>query len=87
MFFTPHKQIEKSNEFLNKYLLRQEAADKIGAKILLKPEEIEEVKKASRIVGSAVHPDTREVIPFYMRMSGFVIFNFPLVFAMLFTRN
>ena len=51
------------------------------------PEEIDELKKADAIVGSAVHPDTNKVIPFYMRLSGFVVFNFPLVFAVLFTRN
>jgi len=31
----------------------------------MKPEEIEEVKKASRIAGGAVHPDTNQIIPFY----------------------
>ena len=43
--------------------------------------------KANRIVGSTIHPDTGKVVPFYMRMSGFVIFNVPIVFAVLFTRN
>lgn len=38
--------------------MRQEAADRIGAKIYMKPEEIEEIKYASRVVNSAVHPDT-----------------------------
>lgn len=41
----------------------------------------------SNIVGTAVHPDTNKVIPFYMRLSGFVPFNAPLVFAVLFVRN
>ncbi len=54
---------------------------------MLKQEEIEEISKCNKIVGSAVHPDTGEIIPFYMRMSGFVIFNVPLVFAVLFTKN
>ena len=43
--------------------------------------------RCNRIVGSAVHPDTGKIVPFYMRMSGFVIFNMPIVFAVLFTRN
>ena len=67
--------------------MRQEAADRIGKKIYMTPEEIEEIRYASRVVGSAVHPDTNEIIPFYMKMSGFVPFNMPLVFAVLFVRN
>jgi sideroflexin-5 len=54
---------------------------------MLKQEEIEEISRANKIVQSAVHPDTGEIIPFYMRMSGFVIFNVPIVFAVLFAKN
>ena len=53
----------------------------------MKLEEIEEVKGADKITGGAVHPDTNEIIPFYMRLSGFVVFNTPLVLITLFTRN
>lgn len=53
----------------------------------MKAEEIEEVKRSDRITGGAVHPDTNEIIPFYMRLSGFVVFNTPLVLVALFTRN
>ena len=42
------------------------------------------MKRASRVAGGAVHPDTNEIIPFYMRLSGFVVFNVPLASAMLF---
>ena len=38
--------------------MREEAAEKIGAKVYMKPEEIKEIKYASRVVNSAVHPDT-----------------------------
>jgi hypothetical protein len=72
---------------MSKFNMRQEAADRIGAKIYMTPEETEEIRYASRVVGSAVHPDTNEIIPFYMKMSGFVPFNMPLVFAVLFVRN
>lgn len=51
------------------------------------PEEIEKIKRASNIVGGAVHPDTNEIIPFYMKLSGFVVFNMPLVFAVLFAKQ
>lgn len=55
--------------------------------VLMKPEEIEEVKRASRVAGGAVHPDTNKVIPFYQRLSGFVVFNAPIVFIVMFTPN
>jgi hypothetical protein len=54
---------------------------------MLKQSEIDEIIRCNKIAGSAVHPDTGEIIPFYMRMSGFVMFNVPLVFAVLFTPN
>ena len=53
----------------------------------MKPDEIEKVKSASRIAGGAVHPDTNQIIPFYQRLSGFVVFNAPIVFAVMFTPN
>jgi hypothetical protein len=81
------KTIEECKEKVDTFKLREEAADHLGAKVLLKEEEIEELIKANRIVGSAVHPDTGKIVPFYMRMSGFVVFNMPIVFAVLFTRN
>ena len=67
--------------------MREEAAKNIGSKVYLTPEEIAEVRLASRVVGSAVHPDTQEIIPIYMRLSGFVVFNAPIVAAAVFTRN
>ncbi len=54
---------------------------------MLKESEIEEIKYANNVVSSAIHPDTGDIIPAPMRMSGFVIFNVPLLFAMLFTKN
>jgi hypothetical protein len=67
--------------------MREEASERINAKVLLKEGEIQELKYAERVVGSSVHPDTGLIIPFYMRMSGFVLFNVPIAFAVLFTKN
>lgn len=87
LFFTPEKRIKEAIDEHFKFKLREEAASNLGSQVYLKPEEIERVKENAAIVGSAVHPDTQKIIPFYMRMSGFVVFNMPLVFAVLFTRN
>jgi hypothetical protein len=67
--------------------LREEASGRIGAKVMLKEEDIKDISYSDKVVGSAVHPDTGKIIPFYMRMSGFVLFNVPIVFAVLFTKN
>jgi len=47
--------------------------------------EIEELRVAAKIVGGAVHPETKEIIAVPMRMSGFVSFSVPLIALMLFT--
>lgn len=67
--------------------MRLESAKSMGQQVLMKPEEIDEVKKASRIAGGAVHPDTNEIIPFYQRLSGFVVFNAPILLLVMFTPN
>lgn len=51
---------------------------------MLTPQEIDEIKLASRIVGGSVHPDTKEIIPRVMRLSGFVIFNVPIATMVIF---
>jgi len=54
---------------------------------MMKPEEIEDVRQAYRIVGGAVHPDTNEIIPVPMRLSGFVVFNVPIATLVIFKAN
>ena len=87
MFFNTDKTIKEANDLVLKYRLRKDASDKLGQPVLMKPEEIEKLKLASRIAGGAVHPDTNQIIPFYQRLSGFVVFNAPLVFAVMFAKQ
>ena len=54
---------------------------------MMKPEEIEDVRQAYRIVGGAVHPDTNEIIPLPMRLSGLVVFNVPIATLVIFSPN
>lgn len=70
-----------------KYNVRLEAAKNMGSELYLTEDEIQRVRENNNLVGGAVHPDTGKVIPFYMRLSGFVVFNVPLVFAVMFVRN
>ena len=87
MFFVSKAQILEARDAIDKYRARLEAAKNIDSKIYLLPEEIEKIKRYNSIVSVAVHPDTKEIIPFYMKLSGFVVFNMPLVFMVLFAKQ
>ena len=67
--------------------MREEAAENIKSEVMCKAEEIAALKKADKIVGGSIHPDTNEIIPFYMRLSGFVTFNTPILLITLFAKN
>lgn len=77
----------EARDLVMKQRMREEASRNLGCEVKLKPEVIKELRKADNIVGGAVHPDTNEVIPLPMRLSGFVIFNTPIALICLFTRN
>ena len=87
LFFNSDKEIKRNHDLVTSYKLRLEAAKQMGTSVMLEQTEIDEIKQANRVAGGAVHPDTNEIIPFYMRLSGFVVFNAPLVFAVMFTPN
>ena len=70
-----------------KYNTRQELAKNLGQQVMLSPKEIDEIRIANRIVAGAVHPDTGEIVPLPMRLSGFVWFNVPLLGVMLFMKT
>ena len=63
--------------------MRQEIAQRMGSKPLLESAEVEELTQSYHLYNSAVHPDTKEVIPLYFRMSGFMLLNTPILFGML----
>ena len=48
-------------------------------------EAVREVRRAQCIVSTAVHPDTKEFIPWAMRFSSFIPMNIPIAFGFLFT--
>lgn len=87
LFFISKSEIKNAKNEVFKYRTRLEAAKNIESEVFMLPEEIEKMKRYNCIVGGAVHPDTNEIIPFYMKLSGFVVFNLPIVFVVLFTRN
>lgn len=54
---------------------------------MLTEPEIKRLRQSNYIASTAIHPDTKKIIPFYMRLSGFTIFNMPTIFAVLFIQN
>ena len=67
--------------------MRQDAAKKIGGTVYYTDDEIYKIRKNNSIVQSAIHPDTNELIPFYMRLSGFAVLKTPIIVGLLFVRN
>jgi len=48
-------------------------------------DQINELRKAQIIIGSGIHPDTKEIISWQWRMCSFVPVNVPIIFGMLMT--
>ena len=59
LFFVSDKTIKECLDKVEKFKIREEVADNLGTKVYIKQEEIDELIYANRIVGSAVHPDTK----------------------------
>lgn len=87
LFFTPKHRIKEARDLVLKQRMREEACRNLGSQVMLKPEQVSDLRTADNIVGGAVHPDTNQIIPLYMRLSGFVVFNTPIALICLFTRN
>jgi hypothetical protein len=83
-FYVSNQSIKEASVLLFSHKIREEAAKNMGSDVMMAPEEIEKVKYANRIAGSSVHPDTGEIIPIPMRLSGFVTFNGPILLFCLF---
>ena len=87
LFFYSDKSIKEAQDKVFKYSTRLEAAENMGSEVMMRPEEIEDIRLAYRIVGGSVHPDTNEIIPRVMRLSGFVVFNVPIATLVIFMPN
>uniref|UniRef100_A0A7S3IEW7 Sidoreflexin n=1 Tax=Strombidium inclinatum TaxID=197538 RepID=A0A7S3IEW7_9SPIT len=84
LYLTPRQTVVDSQKLVADYKIKQEAT---GEPLMLSTTEIEAYKKATRVVASAVHPDTGEIVPRPMRFNGFAYFNVPLISTMLFMKN
>ena len=87
LFLSSRERIEEAQRELKEYYQNLEKSKEAGVAMRMLDHQRDRMIENSNIVGTSVHPDTEEIIPFYMRLSGFVPFNLPLVFAVLFIRN
>ena len=44
-------------------------------------EEIKAIRTAQTVVSTAIHPDTKEMIPWWLRFSSFLPMNIPICFG------
>lgn len=82
MFFVSDRRIQEAKDALDRYRklgkLNQED---------FSMEEMRVLRSHQRIVGATVHPETREIIPRCMRLSGLSVMNIPHVYCMLFVQQ
>ena len=82
-FFLTNSRIDEAYKKVEKFNIRQEVAKNLGQDIYLTQSEIDELIENQKIVGSAIHPDTKEKIFRPFRMCGNAICNTPLLFLSL----
>lgn len=85
VFLVTNKQIRDSEELLQRYKNQETILASKNEHMYLTPQEIAQIKKADSIVRSAVHPDTKQIIPCYMRFSAYLYANIPINFGLLMT--
>ena len=83
MFFTSDKRIEQAKTAIQYY--KQQHGS--GPNEMPPAEELKTLRQHQRVIASAVHPETGEIIPRYMRLSGFSLLNVPHVYCMLFVKQ
>lgn len=86
-FFLSDQQIKDAQEVINKFKIREEVAKNLGQDIYVDKDEVQKLIENKKIVDSTIHPDTGDKIPFYCRMSGFILFNTPILFGVLMTKQ
>lgn len=86
LFLVTKKQISDSQELLSHYKAEESLAKSKNEKFFITQKEFEQIKKADAIVRSAIHPDTGDLIPSYMRFTAYLYANIPINFGMLLTK-
>jgi len=85
LFWVTKNQIRKAQELIKHYKEEENILKGRNEKLMLTKSEIADLRKADSIVRSAVHPDTGEIIPNYMRFTAYLYANIPINFGMLLT--
>jgi tricarboxylate carrier len=86
LFWVTKNQIKESQDTLKRYKEEEIAAKKRNEPFMITKAEFDTLRKADSVVRSAVHPDTGEIIPNYMRFTAYLYANIPINFGMLLTQ-
>lgn len=86
-FFISNERIKEAQDKVRQFKIREEVAKNLNQDIYIDQEEVYQLIENKKIVDSTIHPDTGEKIPLYFRMSGFMIFNTPILFGVLMTKQ
>ena len=85
LFLVSKKQIYDSQDLLKRYKEEENSAKNRNEKFMITKSQVDEIIKADSIVRSAIHPDSGELIPRYMRFTAYLYANIPINFGMLLT--
>jgi F0F1-type ATP synthase membrane subunit c/vacuolar-type H+-ATPase subunit K len=84
-FYLSHSTIESAKELIEGEL--EKAKDlKPGETFMYSTQTISQIKKAKNIYASAVHPDTKEYVPRFMRLCSYSSVSIPVLFGMILSK-
>jgi len=79
MAYIPDNEAQWAKKTMEKY----EKDKSPEGTVMYSDKEITDLRKAHQIYNSVFHPDTKEKVPVYFRMSTFVPVNLPIIFGMM----
>ena len=85
LFLVSKQKIYDSQDLLKRYKEEENAAKNRNERYMLTKAQVKEIIKADSIVRSAIHPDSGDLIPRYMRFTAYLYANIPINFGMLLT--
>lgn len=83
LFLKTSQQIMDAQKSLQDYKAMEKSAKERGEYLMLSKGDIANIKSYDSLVRSAVHPDTGNIIPRFMRFSAYLYANIPINFGLL----
>jgi len=83
LFLVSNNHVMECQGLIKRYQDEELAANAKNEELFLSQDEVAQIKQADSVVRSAIHPDTKEVIPKPMRLSAYLYANIPINFGFL----